>query len=381
MGLIQFYTFSFSFFLLLLGVESTCSTDENCNLNGICHNTTRSSICVCDEGWRGEDCGVLDVSPVERWTGYNHTNITSPDLYVNGSGNSSWGGHIVQDPSNPKLFHLIIAQFAKGCGLSGWRPFSVIIRAESQTGPRGPFTWKQQLFDTFHHNPTTIWSPADNKYLMYFIGKNVTAPDECGATTFPNLISVSSSHDLKTWDEPELLISNKTNPAPWPLWSPQNKTSAMLLGIESNNLYYAQNYSAPYKIAYKANNINRTEDPFLWRDKRGHWHILNHDMIDYFEDGGRRYPRVGGHAFARNWEGPWTYSNTIAFNTSVEFTDGTRTDYYRRERPKLYFSDDGNMTPLYLINGVQEFNQTGSYTLIQPIGSCWKNYERNLGFD
>jgi hypothetical protein len=125
----------------------------------------------------------------------------------------------------------------------------MIIRAESTTGPRGPFTWKQQIFNTFHHNPTAIWSPADQKFLLYFIGKNVTTPTTCTAQSFPNLISVTSSHDLKTWDEPKLLITNKTNTAPWLLWSQENQTSAMLLGIESNNLYYAQNYSAPYKIA------------------------------------------------------------------------------------------------------------------------------------
>jgi hypothetical protein len=103
-------------------------------------------------------------------------------------------------------------------------------------------------------------------------------------------------------------------------------------------------------------------------------------MIDLDEFNGRRYPRVGGHAFIRNWEGPWTYSTTVAYNTSVEFTDGTTLDYFRRERPKLYFSDDGEMTPLYLVNGVIEFNKTSSYTLIQPLGNGYKDYERKLGF-
>lgn len=50
-------------------------------------------------------------------------------------------------------------------------------------------------------------------------------------------------------------------------------------------------------------------------------------------------------------------------------------DYYRRERPKLFFSEDGEMTPLYLVNGVQEFGSKASYTLIQPIRRKWRENE------
>lgn len=373
------YTFVLPLFLFFLRVQAKCSTDEDCSLNGICTSNVTNNGCVCDPSWIGTDCGVLDVQPVERWTGYNHTNATGPGFLESGNGNSSWGGHIIQDPSNKKLFHMIVAQFADGCGLSHWRPYSVIIRAESQTGPRGPFIWKEQLFGTFHHNPTTIWSPADQKYLIYFIGKDVSvSTTSCVTQSFNNVISVSSSPDLKTWATPQVLIS-KTNPAPWPLWSATNQTSAMLLGIETNNIYYAPTYSSTYTLEVTPNNVNKTEDPFLWRDKRGHWHIINHDLIDYYQYN-RRYPRVGSHAFARNWEGPWTLSNTIAYTTEVQFTDGSTTNYGRRERPKLYFSDDGNMTPLYLVNGVIEMNAKGSYTLIQPLGTDWKNYEKQLGF-
>ena len=373
MGSLKFSLLSLCLFLL--GVHSACSVDEDCSLNGVC----QSASCVCDPGWIGSDCGVLDLSPVERWTGYNHTNATGPDYYTTGRGNSSWGGHIVQDPSDDRLFHLIIAQFAHGCGLDAWRPFSVIIRAESRTGPRGPYTWVQDLFEEFHHNPTTIWSPADKKYLIYFIGEDVTVPSTCIAESFTNVISVSSSTNLRQWTEPQQVVV-QTNPAPWPLWSDANHTSAMLLGVESNNIYYAGNYTAIYNLAVKPNLKNNTEDPFLWRDKRGHWHFLNHDLIDHDETGARG-PHVGSHAFARDWEGPWTFSQTIAYTTKVTFTDGTTLDYYRRERPKLYFSNDGNMTPLYLLNGVSERdNSAASYTLIQPIGTLWKAYEKGLGF-
>ncbi|KZL63570.1 hypothetical protein CI238_02932 [Colletotrichum incanum] len=364
-------------FGLLVATAESCKTDDECSLNGVC---SRSSSCICDPGWRSADCSELDLQPVERWTGYNHTNATGTDFYKEGAGNSSWGGHIIQDRSDKGLFHLITSQMSHGCGLAGWRPFSTIIRAESRTGPKGPYNYAQTLFSTFHHNPTVIWSPADTKFLIYFIGKDVEVGDVCRSQKWNNTISVSASSDLREWTVPIPQVINVTNPAPWPLWSPDNPTHEILLAVEKNNIYHADNYSAPHDLVVEPRNTERSEDPFLWRDKRGHWHILVHHMIDIAE--GRKGPRVGAHAYAREWEGPWTYNNnTLAYNTTVEFTDGFKLDYYRRERPKLYFSDDGQMTPLYLLNGVQEFNKSGSYTLIQPIGRKAEAHENKLSFD
>ncbi|PLB45109.1 hypothetical protein P170DRAFT_479636 [Aspergillus steynii IBT 23096] len=53
-------------------------------------------------------------------------------------GNSSWGGTIMQDPTDRGLFHLFTSQFNHGCGLSGWRPHSFIIRAEDIAAFKAP---------------------------------------------------------------------------------------------------------------------------------------------------------------------------------------------------------------------------------------------------
>lgn len=217
---------------------------------------------------------------------------------------------------------------------------------------------------------------------MHFIGMDWEAPDVCRSIKTNNTISVSSSPDLRTWSEATALVVNVTNPAAWPLWTRKNPTSEMLLAAEKNNIYYSKSYLGPYQLRVEPGNIEidaalRSEDPFLWRDKRGHWHFLVHHMVDI--DLGKKGPRVGAHVYARDWRGPWHYNNiTLAYTTFVEFTDGETKEYYRRERPKLFFSEDGKMTPLYLINGVQEFNSPASYTLIQPIGKGYKKYERAL---
>ena len=91
-------------------------------------------------------------------------------------------------------------------------------------------------------------------------------------------------------------------------------------------------------------------------------------------------PKVGRHAYSRTLEGPWTFNNkTLTFSTLVEYNDGTNVDFYRRERPQLFFSEDGEMTPLYLTNGVQEEGSGMSYTIIQPLPGA-KGFESSQGF-
>ncbi|KAH7002613.1 hypothetical protein EDB80DRAFT_778779 [Ilyonectria destructans] len=371
---------AFSAFLKFSLLVLSCDTDDNCSLNGVCTKSRSKRFCKCDPGWWGDDCGRLDLAPATRWTGYNYTNITNPSYY-RAYGNSSWGGTIIQDRDEQKLFHLVISQFANGCGLSGWRPHSFVIRAESRTGPQGPYHYAQNLTRSFRHNPYVFWSPADQKYLLYTIG--VDAPEatlsSCKSVSkdnWPNNISVSAADDIRgPWSPFEVLV-NGTNPAPWPLWSRRNRSSEIILASEDLKIRSADRYDGDYGLISTApwNTSDYqpywTEDPFLWRDKRGNWHALNHWMIDIVESG-VKYSRVGAHMYARSITGPWHFKLQEAFNSTVNFTDGTFQTLNRRERPKIFFDDD--MTPLYLINGVQDMNITSkSYTLIQPIGTRWK---------
>ncbi|KUL90946.1 hypothetical protein ZTR_00828 [Talaromyces verruculosus] len=375
-----------------------CSTDEDCSLNGVC----QQGICRCDPGWTGSDCGQLDFQPATRNTGYNRT----------AEGISSWGGKIVQDPNDHKTFHLILAQFAHNCVLWNWAPYSTIVRATSKSGPEGPYQFDEEIVGTFAHNPTVVHSKADGLYLLFHIGCSVQVPDGCGWETFTcgpgnseigeSGVSAWSSPDLKNWefhgqvfpgDANGTWDADTTNPSPFPLWSANHQTSEILMayrtciencadGLELIALASAANYTGPYIRAHNQSifpNID-LEDPFIWRDKRGNFHMLVHDLYSgeygQFDSG----PNVGKHGYARNWDGEWTYNaETVAYSTYVEFTDGTATNFTRRERPQLYFSDDGEMTPLFLSTGVQEMNTSQSYTFVQPIGHRAYQYVESLG--
>ncbi|KAG7098382.1 hypothetical protein E1B28_000340 [Marasmius oreades] len=366
--------------LVLTHLIQACASDDDCSLNGLCVQNT----CICDPGWTSSDCGKLDLYPATRYTGYNWTHVNLPSYYGT-KGNSSWGGQIIQDRTDRTLFHLILEHFSWGCGLSAWRPFSVIARAESRTGPAGPYHYAQELYGAFRHNPSTVWSEADNAYLMYTIGIETELPTTCRSFKWANNISVATAPDIRgPWNK-FTPIMNGTNPSAWPLWTSESPTSDIALAVEDNVIFQAPDFEGIYdKIKIQTwntsdNSPTWTEDPFLWRDKRGNWHILAHWMIDIAERG-EKYPRVGAHLYSRDLSGNWTFKLQEAYNTTVVFTDGGRTDYMRRERPKLFFSDDGEMTLLYFSSGVQEFNSSATYTVIQPLGQRAKEYEEALRF-
>jgi hypothetical protein len=374
----------------------TCQTDSDCSLNGICTPKARAgplaatSACVCDVGWKGSDCSALSFLPAKRDSGYNRT----------AEGISSWGSKIIPDQKDPGLHHLVLAEFTHNCGLDYWAPYSRIIRAESTTGPEGPYTYSAEIVSHFAHNPTVVWSEAEKLYLMYYIGCHQSVPSTCTNVDFTcgpgnfddgeSGISVQSSPDLKKWTaHGQVMHGNNgdnwdadlTNPSPWPFYTPSNKTDAMLLvyrgcaencsSIEQLNVASSSSgFLGPY-VKNTPNPIfdNPVEDPFVWQDKRGNWHLLMHSVE---ADGGfGSGPKVGRHAYAEHWEGPLTFVNTtLAYNTTIDYDDGTSINFYRRERPQLLFSDDGEMTPLYLTSGVQAVNSAQSYSTIVPIGKA-----------
>jgi hypothetical protein len=74
---------------------------------------------------------------------------------------------------------------------------------------------------------------------------------------------------------------------------------------------------------------------------------------------------VGCHAFSAD-AFTWYLATSDPYTTTIAFTDGSKIDYARRERPHLVFNSAGQ--PAFLSNGVQEsWGSDHSYTLVQPI--------------
>lgn len=367
---------------LLFSFALACTTDHDCGLNGVCTN----SGCSCDPGWTGDDCGILNLAAGPRSNGYNRTQ----------QGISSWCNGIVRDPKDKDLYHLIVSEFTHGCGLDYWSPFSRVIRAESIDGPLGPYEFKQEILPNFAHNPVVTWNEEDQKYLLWSIGCQQTVPSVCQGLNFTcgpgntlngeSGVRLSISSDLRNWSTYGQVLSGTdgnqwdadiTNPGP--IHVPPGKKAGSVLtyrgcpyncsGEEVIGIATASQYRGPY-VPINHNNgpifPEASEDPFTWIDKRGNFHILVHSLLPDAEFG--KGPNVGRHAYSESLEGPWQFNNnTVAYTTNVSFDDGSIINYFRRERPNIFFSDDGQMTPLFLSTGVQEVNSSASYSLIQPI--------------
>ena len=126
-----------------------------------------------------------------------------------------------------------------------------------------------------------------------------------------------------SWDE------NVVNMAPYPL-----SNGTVLLGYRGSNAQHveklgvavAANWSGPYaSLSRAAPIVNASgEDPSLWVDPRGRFHMLFHS-----------FATVGGHAFARALAGPWALSDVAPYNKTITWSNGSTLTYAERERPEL----------------------------------------------
>lgn len=139
----------------------------------------------------------------------------------------------------------------------------------------------------------------------------------------------------------------------------------------------ADSWKGPYKMISSrdiTDCIKCEEDPFMWQDHRGNWHVLYHRMFDNGPGDdpakGAEGSWSGGHSFSADGITDWS-PITRCYNTSVPLVNGSTVKFVSRERPKLLMGADGR--PSHLSNAVQP-NQTGAgpdagitHTLIVPL--------------
>ena len=96
--------------------------------------------------------------------------------------------------------------------------------------------------------------------------------------------------------------------------------------------------------------IGAWEDPFLFVDRRGHFHVLAHVYTT------RPFNRsvelaVSGHAFSLDGL-RWTFSPHQPYSNAVSRADGSVQHFATLERPKLLFADPADPhRPTQLLNG------------------------------
>jgi len=376
--------------VVCLGVAESCTTDDNCNLNGVCTN----GKCVCVPEWVGPTCGQLNLSPARPrpHSGYDEV------------GSSSWGGSIVADPTDPNLYHMYASRMAGHCGLNSWKTQSEIIHATS-TDPEGPYAYNSTILPHFAHGPK-VRRLADGSFLMMHLGcgypilgsgtckngtmtptKDTTTTDEVAKPPWCTQFNVSiktAKGPYGPWtDSKSVHLSSGARPAneswyayhqfcnPSPHVMPDGSLalayrSRKRSGGEFVSVGLAATSAGPYTDAraQPAISTHTGEDPFLWQDERGHWHMLMHNM------GGA----VGSHAFSRDAKN-WTRSADQPYTSLVTFSDGTSHQMQRRERPELLLSTKGQ--PRYFTTGVEDYSDH-VYTLTMKVNA---DYERERSFE
>ena len=87
------------------------------------------------------------------------------------------------------------------------------------------------------------------------------------------------------------------------------------------------------------------EDPFLWVDARGNWHIINHAYSN-IQYNACATSDVSAHFFSPDGQ-TWSYSQQ-PYGHVVHFDDGTTHTYSTVERPNLFFNASGALTHIHL---------------------------------
>uniref|UniRef100_A0A7S4N9D3 EGF-like domain-containing protein n=1 Tax=Odontella aurita TaxID=265563 RepID=A0A7S4N9D3_9STRA len=401
------YSIFFSSLLAIASGDVTCQNDEDCSLNGIC----RVGTCHCDAAWFGPWCQLLNLQPTAKENG----------LQIPGT--TTWGGSILADPEHG--FVMFVAKMVNRCRLGSWQTNSEVVVATSAE-PLGPYTEAgSTVAPPWAHNPQAIYVPAQNSedhgtYCVFTLGDGVpihgpikdcasqhptkagvldvgyehaleeirrlhsSDNDPCAGAPEKNrtvsfVIWHSSTGALGPWLPHVTSINDFPCAYPFPAnWNPSpyllldGRVRIMVHSCTSpwggEVLVEAPSWEGPYvPITSDVTTCTKcAEDPFLWKDGRGHWHVLYHKMFD--PPGNNPVPSpgwVGGHSFSKNGL-DWSPIER-AYNTTVHYEDGMRIEMKRRERPKLIFDKDG-VTPTHLSNGViSPENEGATYTLVVPL--------------
>jgi hypothetical protein len=357
--------------------QSTCASDHDCSLAGAC----TAGTCVCDAGWTGTHCSTLSLEPAEPGSGI--------DAWSNGT--SSWGGVAVADPDRAGLYHFFYSRFTGGCGLLCWVNVSECVRAVGPT-PAGPFTDAAVVFGVFCYNPTIRRTP-DGTFVLFHIGQddpgralNCSSANETCPSNWPPAVPsdgrqfltyASASHPAGPWtplgraafagaghgwlgwvSNPSvhffangtalLAFRSKVMPdadnAPGANGSSAacvspSSTCGLPVGEEVIGLASAPHWSGPYSLLVPSPIVVGHEDPHVWADQRGNLHLLSHGSTNLWFT-------------TPDSLGNWTLANGAAYTFDFSWSNGTQAVALRRERPQLFFSNDGMMTPLVFTTGV-----------------------------
>ena len=377
--------FHFTHLLLFLIITHghpghACQTAHDCSLLGTCEH----NVCRCDSGWIGRHCGHANLLPLNITHGYQNKN------------EASWGGRPVHVKGK---WHLFSTEITQSCPLILFMNNSQVVRCMSSI-PEGPYIRQEVALLPFHHNPQIIGPTPDGYYLLFTIGTTNTddalqidcrsgVPSQCTqrknkycrGTHMPNSngrINLAWSQTVTgPWFSKIILPFNASgNSTDWNCEN-NNPTATILrngtilmvyransckqssgggagAGGEALGVAVASHWNGTYHrrshpLITPANDTGYHEDPFLWQDHRGSFHLLTHNQNTHNRCGSKvAGSSCGAHLFSMD-SYTWTVGIDAVYDASVTLVNGTTTNYQTRQRPQIIFNKD--MEPTHLFNG------------------------------
>jgi len=253
------------------------------------------------------------------------------------------------------------------CGLHAWQHNSRLAHATAPSA-LGPYQ-RRDIAVTRESQGPEVHRINGSWYLLHTgVGEMATPPVQCtpdGPDKPPPLPAVEP-----TVEAGGSLLQRATSPGgPWtPVEnSPRCNNPAAAVSQTDGYIYLlchnggslqiqrAATPEGPWSAAIPLNITGKPadhvwEDPVMYEDQRGNWHIICHSWNN------KPWPSntISGHAFAARplsddlTQSDWRSLAAEPFDNVVHFTDGSSKRFATLERPKLIFSAAG--VPSHLIS-------------------------------
>jgi hypothetical protein len=304
-----------------------CTSDVDCSLNGVC--STATGACACDRPWSGPRCGTLAYAAT--------TPAAARDLFPINRTHNTWNGPVV-GPDRSGQFHFYVPLYGNYTGIKSLFRVDTMLHGVADV-ITGPYVWERSASLPRGINPAALAFPAadGSGRTMYTLWEggilpswspagpwNASIGSTCGGNSAPAYHNGSfycvSQHTLQLVSRPAL-----GGAGGWETVSDINITD-----------------SSGASVRY-ADAVANVEDPFLWVDSRGSFHIINHRFVQTEStDCGRS--TISSHVFSADgkrwhvWAGVEPYGHTVAYD------DGSSVTFPTLERPNLHFDSTGRMT-------------------------------------
>lgn len=348
-----------------------------CSLNGV--PVGGGTACRCDPGWGGAACEALRLLPAPA-AATVFVPTATPAW-------STWGATVLQVDG---AWHMWQTEIANNCSLHAYGTASQIVHRTSTGGPLGPWVRRGVALAAFAHNPQAVQLPSGH-IALFHIGAafaeadcvlNCTAgasprPSHCPTPSHGSSVAVAATPEGPWTRYPYAVSAEDTNPAP--VVAPDGSLAVAVRRSRggTQTWYLASRVEGPYRAVSRpvvgtasGNTGTFEEDPYVWVNARGEWHMLTHRELP----GGSSDPNApmcgGGHLFSPDgvswWEGAPVYNCSV--RRAMPGSNGsTAALLTARQRPTLLQAGAWGQ---YLFNGAAGpggTQWTHSYTMVQEL--------------